>query len=152
MTLRAIGLAAALLLASVAAFGEGEEPGWSYRLAGDLMSPFCPGRSLSDCPSPNAAELRQWIIDQEKAGVPRTAVEEQLFARWGDQLRQAPRADGVGVLAYVIPAVALVAGAAIVFVFLRRQARAAPPRPAPAVGGPGLDDELEREIDRELRA
>ncbi len=150
MTKRAFLLLVFALAASSAAFAADDAPGWSYRLASELMSPFCPGRALSDCPSPDASELREWIIVQEKAGAMKADVEAQLFGKWGDQLRQSPRADGVGALAYAIPGIALVAGAAIVFAFLRKQAAAATARPL--VARAASDDELEREIDRELGA
>jgi len=58
--LKMLGLAAisaALLFgASAATAADGEaaaEPeGWAYKIAHDLMSPSCPGRTLSACPSP----------------------------------------------------------------------------------------------------
>ena len=142
---------AALWLLPAAVAAE-EEAGWGYELGNELMSPFCPGRALAECPSPNAADLRQWILDQEEAGVSREAVEEQLFARWGDQLRQSPRAEGVGLVAYVVPALAVLVGAAIVAFFLRRQAAARPAAAPPAAPAAGVDPELERLIDQELEA
>lgn len=143
---------ATLVLAAVLA-GAGaaaEEPGWGYDLANELMSPYCPGRALAECPSPQAADLRRWILDQEAAGVDRNEVEAQLFAQWGDQLRQSPRAAGVGLVAYVVPAAVLLAGGALVFLFLRRQrgvaeVQAEAPRLAPA------DAALERQLEEELR-
>jgi len=64
---------------------------WSRELERELMSPYCPGRSLIECPSPDATELRLWIQGQEAAGVSRAAVEQRLFQEFGDQLRQSPR-------------------------------------------------------------
>ena len=112
------------------------------------MSPYCPGRSLIECPSPAATELRLWIAGQEKAGVSRAAVEQRLFEQFGDQLRQSPRAEGWGLFAYLVPAGVLLAGGTFAFGFLRRQGRAAPVAPLPA----SADPELAREIDRELGA
>lgn len=129
-----------------------EEADYAYELADELMSPFCPGRSLSECPSPQAADLREWILEQDKAGVPRSAVEEELYQRWGDELRQAPRPEGVGLAAYVIPAVAFVAGGGVLALFWRRQRRRAAAEPG--AGGATLapvDPELERTLDEEMR-
>ena len=95
------------------------------------MSPYCPGRSLVECPSPQATELRLWIQAQERAGVSRESVEARLLQQFGDQLRQAPRAEGFGLWAYLVPAGALLAGLGLVLVFLRRQTRPVPLRPAP---------------------
>ena len=81
--------------------------------------------------------------------MPRADVEARLFAQFGDQLRHAPRAEGFGVWAYLVPASALAAGLACVIVFLRRQRR---PAEAPPPGAPPRDPELERRLDEELGA
>jgi cytochrome c-type biogenesis protein CcmH len=133
------------------ALGEGEQSGWGYQLSREMMSPYCPGRALSDCPSPPAAELRQWIVDQEKAGVSRSEVEQELLRVFGDQLLQAPRAEGMGLVAYVIPAVAFAAGGALVVFFLRRQRSGIRgPKSEPASTAP-RDPDLEQLVEEELR-
>ena len=129
--------------------GATEKSGWSYQLSDEVMSPYCPGRSLSDCPSPQAAELREWIVEQEEAGLSRSEVEKELFRVFGERILQAPRAEGMGLLAYLIPAAAFVAGGALVVLFLRRQRL--------AVGGgesappATLDPELEQLLEEEIR-
>ncbi len=56
------GISAALLLGASTATAEGEAAaspeGWAYKVPRDLMSPFCPGVTLSACTSPQADELR----------------------------------------------------------------------------------------------
>ena len=121
-------------------------PTWHQELWTGLMSPFCPGRILIDCPSPQAAELRTWIADQERAGRSRADVEAQLYAQFGDVILQAPKAQGFGLAAYVVPLIAFGCGGAVVWLFLRRQRRAAA-GPAPLAA---TDPEVERQIDEEL--
>jgi cytochrome c-type biogenesis protein CcmH/NrfF len=121
---------------------------WAYDLAQDLMSPFCPGRSLADCPSPDAASLRMWILVQAAAGRTRADVEEELYARYGEVIRSAPKAEGFGTAAYVIPIAVFAAGGALVGWFLRRATRRAAAQPVP-VATP-LDPELERKLDEAL--
>lgn len=135
----------AVLLASPRVAGAAEA--WHYDLEQHLMSPYCPGRTLTNCTSPQAAELRQWIAGEEAAGRSREDVEKQLFAQFGDVILQAPEAKGFGLAAYVIPAVGVALGAALVVVFLRRQQATA--TPAPLAMAP--DPELDRLIDEELR-
>jgi len=146
------GIFAVLLLGvSMATAVDGEvvaEPeGWAYKLPNELMSPFCPGRTLSACTSPQAENLRMWLIVQEASGRTREDVEAELFERYGDVLRSAPRAEGFGLTAYVFPVIAFLAGGVIVAVFLRRQTRAA--ASSQPLSHP-LDPELERIIDQEL--
>ncbi len=145
------GISAALLLGVLAAIAAGEASaapeGWAYKLPHDLMSPFCPGRTIADCSSPQAESLRMWLIVQEASGRSREDVEAELFERYGDVLRSAPRATGFGLAAYVFPVIAFLAGGVVVAVFLRRQTRAvAKPEPSSLA----LDPELERAIDQEL--
>lgn len=152
--MRAVVAALLLLSGLAAAFpasGADDKSGWAYQLPKEMMSPYCPGRALSDCPSPSAAELRQWIVEQEKAGVPRSQVEEELFRVFGDQLRQAPRAEGMGMMAYLIPAAAFAAGAFLLVVFLRRQRLAIGSSPASPTPPPARDPDLERVVEEELR-
>ena len=128
------------------------EEGWGYELANELMSPFCPGRALAECPSPNAENLRVWILEQEKAGVARADVEAELYTRWGDSLRQTPRAEGVGLIAYAIPVVVVIAGAGLLWLFLGRR-RIEPPAAAPVEPSDvplATDPELEAALEREL--
>ena len=140
-------LLVALLAGGLLASPAGAEEGYGYALANELMSPFCPGRALAECPSPQADELRLWILDQETAGRSREAVEAELYQAWGDQLLQAPRAEGVGLVAYAVPVVVVVLGGGLVALFLRRQGRASAPAAAP---GDPLDPEVERLLEREL--
>lgn len=146
---RAALIAAALALPLAAGAEEPATASWSYDLSNSLMSPYCPGRTLIDCTSPQAAELREWIAEQEKAGVSREQVERTLYLEFGDAILQAPKPTGFGLAAYVIPAVALLAGGALVFVFLRRQAAAR--APSVATKAALADPEIDRLIDEEMK-
>jgi cytochrome c-type biogenesis protein CcmH len=145
--------AALLAFAAVAASaaeptpkGDDASTRWAYDLANDLMSPFCPGRSLADCPSPDAASLRMWILVQAAAGRTRDEVEQELYARYGEVIRAKPKAEGWGLAAYWIPAAVFAGGGVLVGWFLRRSTRRArPPEPT----GP-LDPEVERKLDELL--
>jgi cytochrome c-type biogenesis protein CcmH/NrfF len=139
-------LAGALVAGPAAA----DDP-FALELYNGLMSPYCPGRTLMDCPSEQAGELRDWIAAQEESGRSRAEVEEELYQRYGDVILQAPRAEGFGLAAYVLPVIAFLIGGAIVWVFLRRQA-AAGAGAAAARPRASLDPDIERRIDEELRA
>ena len=95
-------------------------PPWSYAMAHDLMSPYCPGRTLAECPSPQATDLRFWILTQAAAGVSEADVRMMLAERFGDVLLAAPRAEGWGLTAYVVPIAFFVIGGPVVVLILRR--------------------------------
>lgn len=113
-----------------------------------MMSPYCPGRSLLDCPSGQATELREWIAEQEKLGRRREDVEAQLYEQFGDVILQAPKASGFGLAAYVTPVIGIAVGALVLVIFLRRQAARAHTAPAPVAIA--VDPELDRLIDEEM--
>jgi cytochrome c-type biogenesis protein CcmH/NrfF len=125
-------------------------PSWAYEIPAELMSPFCPGRTLADCPSPAAANIRMWILVQAAAGRTRDDVEDELLQRYGDHIRAAPKAEGFGWAAYLVPLGVFVGGGVLVAYVLRRMTRGAPvPPPSPPGARPG-DAELERVVDEEL--
>jgi len=144
-----------LLLAPAAT----SEDSWGYDLAHELMSPFCPGRTLASCPSEKADEMRIWILMQETAGAERDDVISQLVARYGKGILPAPPPDdATGIVGYAVPILAIVLGAPLVFWLLRRLTASGGPasgassaKPVPATGGAPGDAELAAEVDRELR-
>jgi cytochrome c-type biogenesis protein CcmH len=144
---RRLAAACAFALLAAGAASAADET-WRYDVYRELMSPYCPGRTLDACPSPQAAELRQWIGSQEEAGRSREDVEAQLLRIYGEEMLSAPRAQGWGLTAYVIPAAAFAAGGALLWIFLRRQAAAGPARGARRPLA--LDPELERRVDQEI--
>lgn len=145
---------------------------WGYDLGHDLMSPYCPGRTLATCPSPQAAELVQWIVLQEAAGATREEVLADLVERFGEEILGAPKAEGFALWAYVLPILGFVSGGGLAFLALRRiVARRdgipedASPSSADAGGAAGpeaadatdatdttedLEDELARIVDADL--
>jgi cytochrome c-type biogenesis protein CcmH/NrfF len=141
---------------------------WSYDLAGELMSPYCPGRTLSSCPSPQAAELVQWMVVQEAAGVTREEVVEILIERFGEEILGAPPAKGVWLWAYGFLILTIVIGGGLVVVVVLRRivARSGGAGDVSTQGGePGLavqsagvtapagdDDDLARLVDADLSA
>src|SRR5262245_16167751 len=122
---------------------------WAHDLPHEVMSPFCPGRALAECPSSQADELRRWIIEQARAGATKEEVEAALYQNFGPAIRQVPRAEGVGLLAYAVPAAFIAGGAALLGFFLLRRGGG---RPAaqPEAAAFGTDPELEELLDREI--
>ena len=143
-----------LFLSGVALSGAAAaEEEWGYQLSHELMSPFCPGRTLAACSSSQAADMREWIVEQEKAGRSEEEVKAELYQDYGDVLRASPLVRGGGQWAYIVPVVLILIGAAVVVFFLKRQrAGADASATGPVVEGPPVkeDPELARIIDQEL--
>jgi len=148
------GLIASLVIALAAAAGASDS--WGYRIAHELMSPFCPGRTLASCPSEKADELRVWILLQESAGATRAEVEEQLVERYGREVLPAPAPDdAAGIAGYAVPILTIVAGLPLVIWLLSRLTASAPADGAPVTARradslESEDLELAAEIDRQL--
>lgn len=156
---RLVAVAVALIAVSPAvahAQSDADAPNidWAYQMAHELMSPFCPGRTLAECPSPNAAELRMWIRNQAAAGATRAEVEEMLYERFGEVIRSHPKVEGWGVTAYAFPVLFFVLGGPLAYLLIRRLVDAKPTAPSPATssssGAGAVDPELEAELDRQL--
>jgi len=113
-----------------------------------VMSPYCPGRTIANCPSPDAADLQEAIRDALGEGQTPEQVKEDLFATFGDGIRSVPRASGFGLVAWVIPGAAILLGALLIARWMRKTGKellAAPER-APSE----LDSERKARLDAAL--
>lgn len=117
-------------------------------LSSQLMSPFCPGRRLVDCTSSQAYDLRETIAARLTAGESVDAVQADLVRQYGHEILGAPPAEGVGLLAWLLPALlgVLTFGAVV-----RKVVRAVRPARAPLVPQPAGDAGLLAQLDDELR-
>ena len=68
------------------------------------MSPFCPGRTLSACPSSQARELRIQVKEWLRQGYSPEGVRNQLLTIYGEEVRGVPRTEGFGIMAWLVPA------------------------------------------------
>jgi cytochrome c-type biogenesis protein CcmH len=116
-------------------------------LAHELMSPFCPGRTLADCPSPQAAQLRDHIRARLDSGATRAEVVDELYATYGDTILGAPRARGLGLLAWIVPGVFLLAGVWFIVRWARHSRRGPPDGVPPS---PELAPDDIRRLESEL--
>jgi len=63
----------------------------SQRIADELRSPFCPGKTLLNCTSSQAFTARQEIRDRLMAGETEEAIIEDLRARYGENITNPPQ-------------------------------------------------------------
>ena len=120
------------------------------------MSPFCPGRTLSDCPSEYATQWRKDIRAMVAAGMSAAEIQKELESRVGENLSGSPNRNA----SYGV-SIGLALGAALVLFFVLSRLRsngqtarsekgadkAAKDEKKPAVDASAVDDaRLEREL------
>ena len=120
------------------------------RIFTELMSPFCPGLTLADCPSPNAFELRNEIRRRLEAGEPWQSIESELVEKYGVQILSDPTGTPIGNVIWGVPFTAATLAAVGLAWFVRRATRVAQAEGRAFAGAPDpatirrLDEELSR--------
>lgn len=113
----------------------------------NVMSPFCPGRTLAACPSEQARKLREQVASWITEGYSHDAIYGLLETTYGQEIRGTPRKGGFGIVGWTMPFIFFVVLTAAVLVFIRRLMR----RPgAAALPVHQPDDESLRRIEAEL--
>jgi len=141
-------LALFLLLATAApGFAQANVDEAADRLFHRVMSPYCPGKLLATCGSSQADTLRQEIRQDLAAGKPADEIEAALYYRFGDSIRSEPKTSGAGLIAWVFPAVLLLATGAWLVLWLRRARPSGTEEPLPALAvSPQMRDRLDDEL------
>lgn len=104
-----------------------------------LRSPFCPGLMLEVCPSPQAEALRDSIQMLAEGGMTSRELVEWMVGNHGEIYRAVPKAEGAGLLAWLVPPLALLLGiVGLVIAFRRLLGRQ--PEPAEVPSRPELSD------------
>lgn len=109
-------------------------------LSNDLMSPYCPGRTISSCPSPQARQLEDHILSEAKSGKSRDEIESALVTRFGSEI-----------VGYAPPPVLLYGSAIaglVVLILLVMMGRRWSRRREPATAGAGAGGPTQAELDR----
>lgn len=120
----------------------------AYEIYQQVFSPFCPGRSLNDCPSSKAHELKLEMRQRLEQGIPPQAVLEEVFRKFGDQYRAIPSYSGIGRLVWWVPLGFICIGLGIALAVGLSRKRVEVARKSSAE--PILNDELKSRIEREL--
>lgn len=88
------------------------------RISSEVMSPFCDGVTLHDCPSAEADELRREIATWARAGMSEQAILDRLEREYG-----VVRGTPDNAVAWVLPGLAALGGAVGVLLLARRWAK-----------------------------
>ena len=110
-----------------------------------LKCMICRGLSIKDSPADLAVEMRGEVRDQLAAGRTEDEIKAYFVNAYGESVLLAPPATGFNLVVYVLPPLAVLAGALFVYAIVRKWTRGAP-AVADGVVEPELDawEELER--------
>ena len=85
-----------------------------------VMSPFCPGKLLHDCPSEKATELKDSIKSMLIEGDSKDKILNYLNDQFGSEtLRSAPESSGFGAVGWYMPAAFLIFGVGIYLFWIK---------------------------------
>jgi cytochrome c-type biogenesis protein CcmH/NrfF len=114
-------------------------------IAAEMPSPYCPGRSISSCPTEAARELEDDILALAKEGKDREQIEQVLVARFGEE--KMGKAHENEVLVAILIGAALALGA---IVYMGRKWLRPAPSAAVATGTAAIPATLASVTPREL--
>jgi cytochrome c-type biogenesis protein CcmH len=89
-------------------------------VAAQLRCPVCQGLSLADSPSELALEMKDVVRTQLAAGKTPDEVKQYFVGKYGEWILLQPEASGFNLVVYLLPWLALLAGAAIIVVVVRK--------------------------------
>jgi cytochrome c-type biogenesis protein CcmH len=89
-------------------------------IAQQLRCPVCQGNSLQDSPSTLAQEMRSVIREKLEAGQTPGEIKAYFKSAYGEFILLKPEARGFNLAVYLLPVLAVLFGAVIVFLAARR--------------------------------
>jgi cytochrome c-type biogenesis protein CcmH len=123
-------------------------------LEGQLMCPVCQGETLAQSDTAAAAQIKTHIQQRIRQGWTRSQIKRELVTEDCTRILAAPPRQGWNLLAWVLPLVGVLGGAAVIGFLAwgwsrKREEPEQVPGPWSQNGRP-LDPELERRLDEEL--
>jgi cytochrome c-type biogenesis protein CcmH len=143
VTIRLVALFAALALAL--AGGALAGPPNASDLEAELVCPVCE-TTLDQSNAPIALRMKAFIRARIAAGDSEQEIKDALVAQFGPEVLAEPPEGGFGLLAWLLPLLAVAGGAVAVALLLRSWSS----RREPPVEPDRLEPELERLVDDEL--
>jgi len=85
-----------------------------------IMCPICNGQTISQSNSQIASDMRQMVRQRLLAGDTDEEIYDFMAGAFGEDILASPPTRGIGLAIWVIPPVAILAGAIVVAVAVRR--------------------------------
>ena len=95
----------------------------AHRLEQQLACPVCEGQSIADSNSPQSRAIRDDIPRRIAAGQSDAEIRAFYVSRYNERILETPSNSGLGIVVWGLPALAIILGAASIFVAVRRWSR-----------------------------
>lgn len=118
-------------------------------IARQLYCPVCENIPLDVCGTQACAQWRELIRQKLAAGWTADQIKAYFVQQYGDRVLATPPAHGLNWLVYVLPPLAILGGAGLLFGVLRSWRRPVPDTPAGPSPTP-VDDPYRRRLEEEL--
>ncbi len=92
-------------------------------VAGELMSPACPGRTLINCTSGQSEQLRELIRQKVDQGESKSSIMRYFVDMHGEEILAAPPKKGFALAAWLLPLFVILNGAGLIVVLTLRWSR-----------------------------
>lgn len=86
----------------------------------NLIAPCCWTQPVSEHPSEVSDRIRKEVREMLAAGKSRDEILDHYVAQYGERILAAPRARGFNRLAYILPWLALAAGAVLTMILVKK--------------------------------
>jgi len=94
------------------------------RLEQQLACPVCEGQSVADSNSPQSRAIRADIPRRIAAGQSDAEIRQYYVSRYTERILETPSNSGLGIIAWGLPALAVIVGALSIVVAVRRWSHA----------------------------
>lgn len=143
-----LGLTAVFLLSLISFGAEDQSAADLVReIEDNLIAPCCWSQPVSQHYSEVSEQIRTEVRAMVAEGRTKDEIYDHYVAQYGERILAAPRPEGFNILAYVLPWAALVFGAWLLIVLIKRL-RSPAPSPAPAEVP---DERYASRIEKELK-
>jgi cytochrome c-type biogenesis protein CcmH len=120
-------------------------------VAKQLYCPVCENIPLDVCPTQACAQWRGLIGEKLAAGWSEEQIKDYFVAQYGDRVLATPPARGLNWLVYLIPPLAIILGAFILYRAMSSWRKPVPASPLPESGSTSPGDEYAARLEEELR-
>jgi cytochrome c-type biogenesis protein CcmH len=116
------------------------------RLEQQLACPVCEGQSVADSNSPQSRAIRADIPRRIAAGQSDAEIRQYYVSRYTERILETPSNSGLGIIAWGLPALAVILGALSIVVAVRRWSH------APRLEATDEDEDIVRRAREETEA